>query len=244
MRILFEDNENSPVSVLLRNSCMGDIIEFSNGVARLCALASEYLNEDLLLVFIDLVPNNKATWYYYADLLDLQVKARNMYVCPIFCIEFYVLLMLQRDGYIQEAALTDGLFGDLVKEELLRSKTLEKRFKLELSRLGSLSFCLLNSRSLTNSTTRGYFYEKDCPCGGFCRLNSRNHSLSEKANALYTCLPVLLLPAHKRDNIASNLYTLVSWEDAFQAQVKLYEKYCAALDMSNILVQSDVMCLI
>lgn len=85
-KILFEDSETVPVSMLLRKSYNGNNIFFSDGCDKLLSKAVKIQNPgDIIIIYYDVAPNNSKTTKGYRDLCKT-IKEKNikdMIVIPI-----------------------------------------------------------------------------------------------------------------------------------------------------------------
>lgn len=79
VKLLFEDNENSPSSVLLKHSMYGDNIYFSGGSSKLLSKLEEiYEPQDIVFVMHDVSPNNRWTIKFYASFVQ-EIKYNQQY---------------------------------------------------------------------------------------------------------------------------------------------------------------------
>lgn len=118
MIYIFEDNENSPISKLLKYT-LGNNIKFTGGSFALGSFLDKYPNS---VCCIDVVPDNKETVKMYKD-LKLRYGKR---VIPIPCIEYAALLMLADLGIKmpkEMANLYNIIAGNVI--EKYRDKSLE-----------------------------------------------------------------------------------------------------------------------
>ena len=99
IKFLFEDNEQTPSSILLKNSYKGADIYFSNGSSLILSKVKELrkiFNDDIY-IFYDLVPDNEVTVKGYTDLVRaLKLNYSNVYVLPIICIEYFICISLYK----------------------------------------------------------------------------------------------------------------------------------------------------
>ncbi len=202
--LVFEDNENTPSSKLLRENIHGVRFCFSNGAYNIARLIEKICNESgssdyEILVFIDYVPNNYYTYDTYRTLLDIKEEFycktnTKIYVLPIVCMEFYILKMLSSYYEFEIAERFSGLYNSLITElsfddALLREfSSLEKAYKFLLQQ--SKKRCMININSEKEKKIEGFFYKNDCmDCKKRACVN-KNAVLLEKAIHLYTSLPV------------------------------------------------------
>ncbi len=201
--MLFEDNEKSASSRLLKAGYNGKYIKFSGGYNKLKnKLEESYNNVDIFIVFIDVAPNNPFTVQFYESFLRHDyVKSRpNIYVVPIICIEYYLFWSVYELGYIKcnnnstviakRYLIDEPNFSELRMHFKKRSSSIEKLYKIFFDKNPSYNntMCMINGEP---SNDMGFYYLidcksctiKDCPLG--C-----NDSLSLKAERLYTSLPV------------------------------------------------------
>jgi hypothetical protein len=192
--ILFEDNENKPISQLLKKSYFGDSMQFSSGASRLNACVQNYLkrHNDLVLVFVDVIPTNAITLKTYNELALKYAKTNNVFIVPIPCIEYIVLQFLGNTfNAIHEQKSVRSLLYDFSEEELLkvRGRGLEHKIKNILNDCRAVSYCFLNDTN-REGDMRGKFYLSPCDCE--FRMHS-SLSLSDKADELYRTLPIYVL---------------------------------------------------
>ena len=207
-KYIFEDGENTPSSLLLKQCFNGKNIYFANGVSRLWQKFLEiYENiEGVTYIFyIDLVPNNDKTKDMYKKLIT-QIKSNkymNVIVIPIICIESIILNMLQDVGCLRHSKVSMELFdyvGGVAYHDNLSSVisdvSLEHLYKRILS--DQLLYCQRNTIKRSNRQS-GKFYIIDCICCSNKRCNGDiNLSILEKAERLFTELPAysIISPKH------------------------------------------------
>lgn len=233
MKIIFEDSNNAPSSVLLRNCFLGDSIIFSEGCHNIPEYIEGYIESDDIVTFVDLVPDNMSTINFYNDLVSEYrdfIERNKLMICPILCIEYVILKMLLTYGYLNDATVIDAValdfnsssIKDLVARDKKASKTMEKLMKSILVDISSKSGkrCLRNSFKYSNingvMTRRmdsrfGIFYESDCLCDMHrCAIDVRN-ALKIKAEELYVSLPVFITGGSEHENFIKSIG--VNFED-------------------------------
>ena len=171
--IVFEDNEQSPVSKLLESCRYGDRLYFSEGNDLLSLKVEELIEEgyDEFIVFIDLVPDNKSTKNLYLTIssdLDELAMFNNVKISliPIFCIEYVVLSYIKENnfGTYKDRKILDVYLQDIKKlYSDISGASLEKKYKSLLN--GRLSNCLHNIKG--QRSVIGMFYNCDCECEKF-----------------------------------------------------------------------------
>ena len=234
MKIIFEDSNDAPSSVLLRNCFLGDSIIFSEGCHNIPEYIERYIELDDIVIFVDLVPDNMATINFYNDLVSEYqdfIASNRLMICPILCIEYIILKMLLTYGYLRDTIVRDAValdfssnsIKDLVARDKKASKTMEKLMKSILIDISSKSGkrCLRNSFKYSNidgvMTRRtdsrfGVFYESDCLCDMYrCTLDVRN-TLKIKAEELYVSLPVFITGGFEHDNLIKSIG--INFEDS------------------------------
>lgn len=166
---IFEDNEDSPISMLLKSSYSGNNMHFSGGSDLLSVeLKKWYNNEDNFFVFMDYVPNNKIIIASYGVLYNKISRYKNVFLVPIPCIEYFVLKMFGQYGYNRLDKGSMNLYVNIVEsfnwcdvESRHKSTSLERLYKLLVSR--QLPKCLHNNKDEDNNLF-GKFYVSPCNC--------------------------------------------------------------------------------
>lgn len=218
---VFEDNENTPSSKLLRENIAGVRFCFSNGAYLVAQLVEDLCNEEgssdyEILVFIDYVPMNYYTYDTYMTLLDIKEefywkKNTKIYVLPIVCIEYYILKMLssfyefdipERFSDLYDSLIIDLSFDHAVLKEFT---SLEKAYKFLLQH--SKKRCMINKNSENEVKIEGYFYKYDCvDCRRRLCVNKKNLVvLKEKAMHMYTSLPVFKIVSEEQKKYMEEL---------------------------------------
>lgn len=246
MKIIFEDSNNAPSSVLLRNCFLGDSIIFSEGCHNIPEYIERYIESDDIVTFVDLVPDNMSTINFYNDLVSEYrdfIERNRLMICPILCIEYIILKMLLTYGYLTDTIVVDAVALDFrsnsIKDLLARdknaSKTMEKLMKSILVDISSKSGkrCLRNSFKYSNidgvmtrkmDSRFGIFYENDCLCNIYrCSLGIRN-TLKVKAEELYVSLPVFVTGGYEHENFIKSIG--VNFEDnSFGAVSNIFKDF-------------------
>lgn len=263
MKILFEDYVKAPSSVLLSNSYYGINIEFSGGCHKLASdIKRLLLDGDNVLAFVDVVPNNQDTIKLYESLqvdFSKDIDSGRLVLCPILCIEYYILRMLVDYGYLDVAKsiyLTNLIVRfNYSNEELQNKINQSKKWVESLERF--LKYVLINEsnrikqRCIKNNfeyeekdgklirkpSINGIFYEKDCNCERkYCRLNSTD-DIGLKAERLYTSLPIFYVEDDIHRKHISNLG--IDTKDCdlelkFKEIQEFYDLVCDELGVSRI----------
>lgn len=246
MKIIFEDSNNAPSSVLLRNCFLGNSIIFSEGCHNIPEYIERYIELDDIVTFVDLVPDNMSTINFYNDLVSEYrdfIERNRLMICPILCIEYIILKMLLTYGYLTDTIVVDAVALDFrsnsIKDLLARdknaSKTMEKLMKSILVDISSKSGkrCLRNSFKYSNidgvmtrkmDSRFGIFYENDCLCNIYrCSLGIRN-TLKVKAEELYVSLPVFVTGGYEHENFIKSIG--VNFEDnSFGAVSNIFKDF-------------------
>lgn len=197
MKILFEDDDKSPISILLMASSAGKDMIFCSGYRGIQrAIEDALLIDDLVIVYIDVSPNNKYTFEMYRSIRNIAKESYKVIVIPIICAEYTLLRMLVRYGYLYDICRKDDGLRNFVEDYIINlgnSRTdteasLEKMCKSVIRR--HLPRCLQNKQSRS-----GKFMCKDCDCTECDLLDSGcSDKLSVKAERMYTSLPLFVVP--------------------------------------------------
>lgn len=261
IKLLFEDKEDTPSSILLKKSMYGENIYFSGGchqiIRQIKILKSD--EKDIIYVFYDVSPNNEFTVKYYKNLV-YEVKAdiglrKSVHVVPIVCIEYYLCKFLYKYGYLytknnKVQILIDKLVNEFKYEDVAQdiikgvgaSDSLEKIYKYIIKNLGLQ--CLHNSleyesdgKNRKANSLRGIFYIRDCICDRkYCRIDSTD-SLQFKAERFYTSLPVFVVVSKEHEYKLSEYGISIDSIDNNELQKKIQDMYnmiCASMNLNTI----------
>lgn len=201
---IFEDNCKSPVSQLLRKGFNGENIYFSSGAYNLLGKYTELRSKgsitdlDSVFIMLDYVPNNSVTLAKFDDLVEFFIDNDNVTIIPIPCIEYYVLLMIDKLGllctkntykYLEDCILRSFEWGSVSSTDKKRS--LETLYKIILS---NQDLNCLHNRLDKDNLDLGLFYMQECMCKNkkkSCNIDYKRFSgLLYKAELLLTMLPV------------------------------------------------------
>ena len=198
IRLLFEDNKSSPISRLLLSSMHGKYIHFSEGNEF---LLREYINlskkypTDYFIIFVDTPPNRQDLYNTYIALCD-SINQDKCSVIPIICIEYIYLRMLEERNIRVPYGKMQNLYDNLVRKfdyENVRSVIESDTYlndSLEHIYKAILNDCAMRCFKNSNEGINGLFCREDCKCERkYCRVNC-NLKLWEKAEYLYTNLPI------------------------------------------------------
>lgn len=204
---IFEDKNSSPISrLLIQNCCYGCNFYFSEGASGLAkALCKQYKKDDFFIVFIDLVPNNQATFKYYNDLKQIidDLEYQNVVLVPIICMEYVVLKVLVKYYQYQARSSHAILMEHLIKEFNWSDIPIGLKLREDGKEYSLEKLCkqlLNNSIPSCMKTDKGskYFYtmnQQECPetdemldqrkrCGTACGR------LKERAERVFAQLPL------------------------------------------------------
>lgn len=100
IRLIFEDNVASPVSILLQGVYGKDEILFLDGNCNILRMLNPdcsetfYNEEDIFIIYLDVVPDRIETLNKYTDIKKAlaSYKFSNVFICPIPCIEYFLIL--------------------------------------------------------------------------------------------------------------------------------------------------------
>lgn len=212
IKIIFEDNINSPSSCLLKSSYNGSNIDFTcgNNINKMIKTLNKYKGYKSI-IFFDFPPNNERVYKNYEKLVDYIVSNNisDVHIVPIICIEYYIIKFLVDNNYLKVEDKDKDLISNLIYDFDYSNKSVNKFISHFDYRLNSLEHvykdllrllvnkyrCMLNSNKYNSDGTLsdsyyGSFYTKDCACDRkFCRSNCSS-SLSEKAERFYCTLPI------------------------------------------------------
>lgn len=250
-KFVFEDNDSTPSSLLLKSSYNGSNIEFASSSSRVYKHLMELSTVSGItscIVFFDVVPDNRATVKWYQTLLE-DLKEANpyfeVYVLPIPCIEFYILKFLYNYSYLSCKPEHKNLIENLVVnfnwknakvylKSLSYGDSLEKLYK---SLLANQNMPCLRNRNAARNALIGKFYREDCDCNReFCKTDCRD-CVSLKAERLYTSLPIFDVISEQHSEYLKKLgieVCRVEIEDVMRRCYEFYSSICSQLGKPNI----------
>lgn len=260
-KFIFEDNDSTPSSLLLKASYNGDNIIFANGGCAANILKSiERYKDCELIVFFDLPPNNEHAYRNYEKLVDIVIdREYNVHIIPILCIEYFILRFLIQCHYLPVGEkyvelVTDLVFDfnyssnyvqDFVRVNSYRSASLEHVYKDLLITLTNKSKCMLNciqhdkSGNIVYDSHYGIFYTADCKCEPkFCRINC-SAKLQEKAEQFYTKLPIFCTVNNSHATYLNKLGIKTkeeNFESLYDDVIMFFEKICSSMDIAGPLI--------
>lgn len=249
VKIIFEDNPNTPSSKLLNESSFnkGNFIFTGGGDGTLRYLREHHGEPFSFLVFVDVVPNNVFTLSTYQTIDRLCKRFENVEVFPVLCIEYIILKLihsLDMDFYSKSTKEVLGvLFGECTPSEettgMMRKRSLEKVCKTALS--NHMQYCFRNTTKEDNPVY-GEFYREccgKCNTGSFrCKFNSTLDRV-EKAERLYTMLPIfdVISEEHKDYLRALGICTSTcNLDEVLDDCQEFYDRLCSVLDLIPIQV--------
>lgn len=252
VKLLFEDNENTPSSILLKNSMHGDNIYFASGNSQvLNKLKSIYNDGDTVFIFFDVSPNNKWTIKFYNNIVQTikgSKQYKNIYIIPIICIEYYICKFLKEYNYIvikNEVIkqLANAIIGDTfdyskIPMSILKvnklNNSLEKMYKHILS---NQAMKCMNNKNDDSYDLYGMFYKCDCRCERkYCSINCTD-SLEIKSERLYTSLPVFAVSSPEHREIINRLGIHISnidINDIYKEVKQFYDDICRSMGTGTI----------
>lgn len=233
MHIIFEDSAEAPISRLLSNINYGDDINFAYSSSKISTLISTFNDNEDIIVYYDLVPDNDGTILLLNEIVDFvenNVFNKNVYIVPMICIKYILLKMIW--GYmkttsdigfdIQKVIVNSDKFDYEYLREISSGSSLEKRYKYILN--GKLGTCFVNKSNIYKNTKghKGRFYKYDCDCTK-CYLIHK-FKLVEKAELLYLNLP-MIVKKDINDRIAEK-YDIKLQSNDYNSMLKLiYDFY-------------------
>ena len=229
MKIVFEDNQDSPISKLFRGSSAGKDMRFGSGYRGIRkAVRAALANGEGAIVYVDAAPGNKTTTEMYSKIREEFKEYENVVVIPIVCAEYILLRMLAHYGYLSGLCRNDEvlekfvvgyitkLSNGLVNTSLSFEKTCKNIIK------NHLPDCMQNSQ-----TWPGRFLCGDCGCD-ICDIEDTafTDDFKVKAERLYASLPLFFMPGGMEytkvlDSCGAK-YNITSIEDAITRIDKFY----------------------
>lgn len=164
--IIFEDDPQTSSSRLLK-SILHDNVDFAGSNHNLPRKIEEYIVQNKIYVFVDVVPDNPYLITLFKDLVNQYVDRKNITFFRIPCIEYFIILTMQWFGVTRKTEKLQDLFKILRGECVnYTNKTFEKFCK---DVLGEQGICTANRRVsddvfCEHTINKGRFYSGDCIC--------------------------------------------------------------------------------
>ena len=259
VKFVFEDGDDTPSSIMLKNSFNKNNIFFSNGCSKVLKKACAVQNPgDTVYIFYDVSPNYKKTVNGYDTLIQTikQNKLKDIYVVPIICIEYYICKMFYQYGCLclthkYKQVLIDNLIAKFDWQNVVNQaqlthyelESLEHMYKNIIS--SSKMRCQRNEFKYDDkgvretNNLRGIFYEKDCNCDlKFCAIKCRDDILL-KAERLYGMLPVFTIVSREHEEYLRKIGynpVLLDNNDIKKSCQDFYNAICASMNANRICV--------
>lgn len=118
VKLIFEDHDRTPSSVLLKSGLYGNHIYFSGGCSRLLDKIDEvlkYKDTEAIYVFYDVPPDNSIAVEKYYQFIDEMISCSDydcVKVIPIICIEYFICKMLFQYKYFPKL---NGFVDELIQ---------------------------------------------------------------------------------------------------------------------------------
>ncbi len=252
IKLLFEDGNNTPSSLLLKQSKHGNNIYFSDGSSRILKKLLEIkTSTDTVYIFYDVVPNNKSTLAGYDALINIikenPLLYSNTYVIPIICVEYYLCKLFYNYKYFYCTAneINDlvsaivetfdyGKVSQNIKKHKRLGNSLEKIYKYIIS--NQKMVCLHNEEKQKKPLC-GIFYKRSCACERtYCKINCTDN-ISLKAERFYTSLPMFVVDTDEHKQLLKEFGITISSTDNEKIQKDcqlLYDKICNSMGIATI----------
>ena len=258
-KFVFEDGDNTPSSILLKNCFNSCNIFFSNGCSNLLDKACSIQNDsDIIYIFYDVSPNNSKTVKGYNDLIDTikSQRIKSMYVVPILCIEYWICQMFVRYNYMCVSKKADLMVEKLVIDfdwqallnqvqlNTYESSSLEHTYKSILNQ--SKMTCQMNhykysedGKTKESIALNGIFYDRNCECDSkFCSIDCSD-TLALKAERLYTILPIFHVISDQHQKLLDEFGIDAQCPTIDELKEKcqnLYNTICNSMQLNRICV--------
>lgn len=196
MIYLFEDRFEDPLSKLFcagydKSVCQHFI--YANGCGNLAAVLDKTLAdhpEEQILVFMDMVPDNRELVPIYKNLRHRYYTSNGRaIVLPIVCSEYYFIRSIQNSRVVTDkSSLTICTGIKPWKESALLESDADRMFCKNFERfcklflLKAVKDCAKHSRgnAASENSSYGDYYTKDCRCAT-CDMGGGSHTLQRKA---------------------------------------------------------------
>lgn len=194
MKYIFEDHKDSKESKLFRAGypkSVSDNFIYTNGHGNLYAEAKKQLELDseIIVVFIDMPPDNPEIVHSYNHLCTLARNEDRLAVIPIVCSEYYIASMVFRyypelviNNEILQACLDVSYWGELPLNEQ------DKRFCRNFE-----NFCKVAVKKsfISCVASTDTFYTRDCLCDTFLSMCKSENIRTKSMNLLksYPAVP-------------------------------------------------------
>lgn len=245
IKIVFEDNKDTPSSALLKCLPIGADIEFSDGNSKLAKEAMRLSRSDgvsKVIAFIDIVTDNNNLLDVYNSIVSKFNKYKKNIGCPIYlvaipCIEYFILkylssipcnLFTEEEKYKLSLIINEFDFSSCMELRYMRNKKMISYEKVLKSILYRNEFCCIHNKNMSKNNKIGLFYKEDC--SDKCLMSELNCNCSEiklnKAFHIYRCLPIVSVDGRLEQLLGVNhcSYEELSDEQLIDTIRKFYKK--------------------
>ena len=229
--ILFEDYEKSLLSKFLYKKYKSDEIFMAGGGGKVVNVADRLRQiYDIVIVYLDVVPDNQNTIYFLDELLFNKSYYHwdNVFVVPIPCIEYFVITSFW-NSLIPEGNLikVKGNYRDttyyLNNKDTLTSF---ERFCKHIGKVTEEKCHHIVSVNEYEKTDRGRFYCVDCNCNK--QYVSDNHSdfkMRDKIDTLMNLLPLRPCTYTPEQDVILKQHAQLVSDGAIMDLIRWYNRY-------------------
>lgn len=183
MIYVFEDWEEDLLSKLFMSAYSENSFVYAGGAGNLIYIAEKllYESDEIILVYLDTIPDNRESIRVYNNLKRLSKKNNfRLIVLPVVCAEYYFIQSLPEDLYYSMQSInickSRGFWRNSDLIETIRDKEFVKNFEkyCKLILLKNVRNCVRHTRE--NNSVYGYYYMQDCLCDfsiDICKEDSR-----------------------------------------------------------------------
>ena len=171
MKYIFEDSKESPLSELFtytfKKEVFDDII-FTDGNSNIVKYVENALKDypdEILVVFLDLVPAHSGIWAIYDILSSISIENNyKVIVIPIVCFEYYFIKSVENDGLFYDKESLDICCNKkpffnapiIMSESHRRYCTTFERYCKAMFRR-RLAMCIRSDEYLPNNSRQDYY---------------------------------------------------------------------------------------
>ena len=232
MIYVFEDWEEDLLSKLFMSAYSENSFIYARGAGNLIHIAEKllYKSDEIILVYLDTIPDNRESIRVYNNLKRLSKKNNfRVIVLPVVCAEYYFIQSLPEDLYYSVKSVnickSRGFWKNSDLLETVQDREFVRNFEkyCKLILLKNVRHCVKHTRE--NNNLYGYYYMQNCLCDFSMDICKEDNRLNKAVRYVceYPVVPELNFKGSFRklnlDEIWDIQRTLV---DTFNDMVDLY----------------------
>lgn len=228
MKYVFEDSRSDALSKIFESAYFAETTSnfiYCNGNGNIAKELAKIDPEEDVVVFLDVVPDNKDTARLYRNLTEFKKRFKRFIIFPIPCREYYYIKSMSGTQAVIDTyrnSITRCLNMDYYTDDtIIETETDRKHIK------NFEKFCkvvaikaFIDCAKLTGSTIR--YFEHDCMCNSPIDKCKKVESIENKLFRLlsaYMCVPSGSRIGKKES---------ITWDDCIKINNLLVDMYMAA----------------